>query len=186
VRLARTVTRALVAAALAALGLGGVRDASALSRSPLALEVRPSGLAAGEPATVRITGAPDASLAGERVDLYVASVFVPGGAFLTPAGAWSSEPVPIRANVALGAAAPVVVDWPRAGPPGWTMLALVIVRHGADPFARAGWMFRPVEAWIRVDPAPRPIDGRDGLYLAGLFVLTLAGVLVTLRYPRGL
>ena len=177
----------IVALATALLALVAAHDAAALSASPVALDITPAAVVEGDRTTLTLsaTRAIDPRAASERVDVYVASVFAPGGAFLTPAGTWSAAPVALRAAVPLGTAMPVVLEWPRATPAGWMLLAVVVVRAGADPFARAGWMFRPAEHWIRIDHAPRTIAARDVVALIALAAATVAGVAVVMRYPRG-
>lgn len=178
--------RRIAALGAALLVIAAADSACALSPSPLALEIAPSAIVAGERTTLRITatGDLDSRVSAERVDVYVVSVFVPGGLFLTPAGTWSAEPIPLRTRTALGAATPLVVEWPRAAPVGWTLLAVVVVRESADPLARGDWLFRPAEAWIRIDHPMRTLDGRNLATLIGLAALTVAGVFVVIRYPR--
>lgn len=177
----------IVALATALLALAAAHDAAALSVSPVALDITPAAFVEGDRTTLTLSArrAIDPRVATERVDVYVASVFAPGGSFLTPAGTWSAAPVPLRARVPLGTAVPVVVEWPRATPAGWMLLAVVVVREGADPLVRAGWMFRPAEQWIRIDHAPRTVTARDVVALIALAAATVTGVALVTRYPRG-
>src|SRR5262249_57097953 len=77
-------------------------------------------------------------------DVYVVWLYAERAAFLGPDGAWTPRPVPFRARLAAGE--PARGAWLRAGPPGDATLALVVVRPGADPLARAEGKDRPALA----------------------------------------
>jgi hypothetical protein len=75
-------------------------------------------------------------------------------ASLPPEGAWSPRPVAFRRRLP-ARGAPVTVSWVPT-PPGDIPLALVVLRPGDDPMTRASWTFRPVVAWVGVEPPTTP------------------------------
>jgi hypothetical protein len=117
---------------------------AALPAPPFALDVAPTRVAAGEAVTLTIT---PSGGAGEY-DLYLMWALVPEAAFLTPAGAWSPQPVPFLARQGAGGQ-PFRARWTPV-PPGDIPLALVVVPAGGDPLARFDWRFRPVVTHLRV------------------------------------
>ena len=159
-----------------------------LPPSPFALSVEPSTIRHRERALIRVESrdADDAPAArAERFDLYLVSIMSPTARYLTPAGAWSQDPVPLCRGVGCSARALPVVEWSQAGPPGWILLGVVAVREGQHPLTRESWPFQPAQAWVMVHPAGASLDGAEWFTLIGVTLLTLAFVLVVVRYPSG-
>lgn len=172
-----------VVATAALLTLFGGDGRPALRSSPLALSVEPSSVRYRERALIRVEVASADALAAERFDLYLVSLLSPTARYLTPAGSWSRDPVPLgRGLGGAGFVAPVVA-WPEAGPPGWLLLGLVAVREGTHPLARDGWLFQPAQAWVMVRAARASPTGAEWLTLIGVTLLTAILAVVLVRYP---
>jgi len=137
------VRRAL--ALIALLGLATVGEA-ALPAPPFTLDVAPTRVGPGQPVRLQIT---PRGLAGE-FDVYLMWEQSEEAAFLTPRGTWAPQPVAFRPRLS-ARGAPVTVQW-IPNPPGDIPLALVVLRPGDDPMTRASWRFRPVVAWVGVEP----------------------------------
>jgi hypothetical protein len=141
------VTQALVLAVV--IGLAALAEA-ALPTPPFALDVTPARVAPGQPVRLQITPRGDAG----EFDVYLMWEQSEEAAFLTPEGAWSPRPVAFRPRLP-ARGAPVTVSWVPT-PPGDIPLALVVLRPGDDPMTRASWTFRPVVAWVGVEPPTTP------------------------------
>lgn len=177
----RLVT-ALVLAALAAAAPGSASGDTALPGAPLTMRV--SALAAGREASIRLEPAGAEPGAGS-FDLYL--VRIPSGPpilrFLSPAGTWSTTPMPYRRDVQSGPAAPITAEWREEGPPGFVTVVAVLVRPGASPGDRLAWRSQPLMTRCRV--------GADGGWtgavgaLAPLGLATLLGLTLVIVLPRG-
>ena len=157
-----------------------------LPPSPLALRVEPFTIRHRERALIRVErrGADDVAAARtERFDLYLVSIMSPTARYLTPAGAWSQDPVALCRGVGCATPALPVVEWPEAGPPGWLLLGLVAVREGQHPLARESWQFQPAQAWVMVRPARTLLEGPEWMRLIGLTLLTIALAVIIVRRP---
>lgn len=166
--------------------LGGACS-SRLTPSPFVLRVEPSTLRHGERALIRVELAGRGNLGAgpaEAFDLYLVSIMSPTALYLTPAGVWSQEPVPLCRGLDCAAGPLPVVEWPQPGPPGWLLLGLVTVRAAQHPLAREGWLFQPAQVWVMVRPAWVWPESPEWLRLLGVTLATLVlGVMLT-RYPR--
>lgn len=170
------MTRAMLAAML--LLVAAAADA-ALPAPPFELIVSATTVGEGQPLTLRIAPSGREG-ARERFDVYVLLASVIEGAFLTPAGAWSAQPVPYAHDVS-PADGPVIRQWPRAWPPGRYALGLVVVPPGVDPLARADWRYRPRVVWIdivraRADAGPPATGQLVMLAVAGAGAIALVGL----------
>jgi hypothetical protein len=167
--------RRLAIAGAALLMMVGARDASALESMPLELAV-PSHAAYRETVPIVIRTPARSNAAPAVADLYLVWAFRPDARFLTPDGAWTSEPVPIRRGVRLEALPPVALNW-RAEPPGSISLALLAVKAGGHPLDRASWLWSPKLSWVTVK-APRALDRLSLQLLVGLGVAAVLSVAV--------
>ena len=162
--------------------LGGDGGAS-LAPSPFSLSVEPSSVRRGERVVIRVQAHP-ATGPRERFDLYLVSILSPTARYLTPAGTWSDEPVALGRGLEPAGLAPIVLEWPEAGPPGWLLLGLVAVPAGHHPLDREVWLHRPAQAWVMVRHARGTVEGAERLTLVGVILLTLALGTVATVYPR--
>ena len=158
-----------------------------LTPSPYALRVEPSTLRHRERALIRVERAGTDNLAAGRAeafDLYLVSIMSPTARYLTPAGAWSQEPVPLCRGIGCAARALPVVEWPEPGPPGWLLLGLVTVRGAQHPLAREHWLFQPAQVWVMVRPAWVSPESPEWLRLIGVSLTTIVLAIVLARSPR--
>jgi hypothetical protein len=159
----------------------GARDATAFESMPLELAV-PSHAAHLETVPIAIRARARANAASATADLYLVWAFRPDARFLTPDGAWTSEPVPIHRGVRLAGLQPLRVDW-RAEPAGSISFALLAVKAGGHPIDRANWLWSPELSWVTVR-SPHTLDRVARQVLVGLGVaafVSVAVVLVDLR-----
>lgn len=157
-----------------------------LTPSAFALRVEPSTLRHRERALIRVERAGTDNPAARRAegfDLYLVSIMSPTARYLTPAGAWSQEPVPLCRGLGCAAGALPVVAWPEPGPPGWLLLGLVTVRGAQHPLARESWLFQPAQVWVMVRPARVSPEGAEWLRLIGVTLATIVLAIVLARYP---
>jgi hypothetical protein len=173
--------RRLAVAGAMLVAIVGARDATALESMPLELAV-PSHAPYLEPVPIAIRARRGGNVSTAPADLYLVWAFRPDARFLTPDGAWTSEPVPIRRGVRLAGLEPVEVAW-RAEPAGSISFALLAVKAGGHPLDRANWLWSPELSWVRVQ-APRTLDRFARQLLVALGVaafVSVAVVLVDLR-----
>jgi hypothetical protein len=163
-----------VAAAMLIL-TAGAGDAAALEPIPLKLTAP----AYADQSTVvtlsvRLHGAANPS--APAADVYLVWAFRPDARFLTSDGAWTPEPVAIRAGVRIAELAPLEIRW-RAEPPGAISFALLAVKPGGDPIDRATWLWQPDLAWVTVR-APRALDRVERQMLWGVGVAAVFSVAI--------
>jgi hypothetical protein len=180
----------LVGVVLFALMSGATSAAVAANRgelpgSPVVLSVRPGSVTAGELAVV--TFAVDRWTTSMPFDLHVVrSLSEIGARFLTPRGAWSTEPQPLARGVRLADVERLAVPWPSAREVGWAPVLLILTRPGTDPRLRSSWIAQPALELVPLRAALTGdlVAGGAGWVLAALGALSVGACLLVLAFGR--